>query len=506
MDRHLTSFPLLFSFLAFIFMLLRIWSKSENKKSNSVAPPGPWKLPLIGNMHKMIGSLPHRRLRDLARKYGSIMHLQLGEVSTVIFSCPEVAKEVIKTHDVNFATRPYNPAIDIIFYNFKDVIFAPYGEYWRQMRKMCTVEVLSGRRVHAARPIREEETLEFIKSISLKTGSKINLSEMLSCLTFSIILKAVFGGSSEKHGAFVPLIREIMEVIGGFSLADMFPSIKFFHMSSGTRTRLESLHHEIDQILESLIKENRLNRSRVNSSDADNFLDILLNLQEYGDFSFTTNNIKAVVLDIFVAGTETSSTTLDWAMSELLKNPRVMAKAQAEVREVFGKKGHVDEARLEELEFLRAVIKETLRLHPPAPLLSPRECRERCQINGYEIPEKTRIIINAWAIGRDPNYWTEAERFYPERFLNSSIDYKGNNFEFLPFGVGRRICPGLSLGIANTKLPLAQLLYHFDWKLPDNIKQEDLDMTERFGIVVTRKSDLVLIPIPYKSSVVEENK
>ncbi|XP_038685222.1 cytochrome P450 71D9-like [Tripterygium wilfordii] len=506
MDYQFPSFPVLLGFLVFIFMLLRIWRKSRDKKSNSVSPPGPWKLPLIGNMHQMIGSLPHRRLRDLATKYGPIMHLQLGEVSTVIFSSPEVAKEVLKTNDIKFATRPYSLAADIISYNIKNIGFAPYGEYWRQMRKICTMEIFSDRRVQAARPIREEEVLEFIKSISLKVRSKINLSEMLTGLTFAITMKAAFGGVSERHEAFVPLIREIMEVAGGFSLADMFPSIKFFHTISGMRTRLERLHREIDKIFESLINEHKFNRSRIDSSDANNFLDILLNLQEHGDFSFTIDNIKAVVLDIFIAGTDTSAITLEWAMSELLKNPRVIAKAQTEVREVFDKKGYVDEAGLEELEFLRAVIKETLRLHPPGPLLAPRECRERCQINGYEIPEKTHIIINAWAIGRDPNYWIEAERFYPERFLDSSIDYKGNNFEYLPFGAGRRMCPGISFGIANIELPLAQLLYHFDWKLPDNIKQEDLDMTECFGIVVTRKSDLVLIPIPYNSPVVEENK
>ncbi|XP_038685653.1 cytochrome P450 71D9-like isoform X2 [Tripterygium wilfordii] len=474
MDHQILFFSVLLSFLVSIFMLPRIWSKSEHPKSNIAAPPGPWKLPLIGNMHQLIGSLPHRRLRDLATKYGPIMHLQVGEVPTVVFSSPEVAKEVMKTYDINFASRPYSLATYIIFYSLKDVAFAPYGEYWRHIRKICTVEVFSGKRVQAARPIREEET--------------------------------AFGGSSERHGAFVPLVRKIMEVIAGFSLVDMFPSIKFFHMISGMRTRLESLHHEIDQILESLINEHRFNKSRINSSDADNFLDILLNLQEHGDFSFTTDNIKAVVLDIFVAGTESSATTSEWAMSELLKNPRLMAKAQAEVRRVFDKEGYVDEEGLEGLEFLTAVIKETLRLHPPGPLLVPRESRDRCQINGYVIPEKTRIIINAWAIGRDTNYWTEAERFYPERFLDSSIDYKGNNFEFIPFGAGRRICPGLSLGIANTKLPLAQLLYHFDWKLPDNVKHEDLDMTEGHGIAVGRKSDLVLIPIPYNSPIVEENK
>ncbi|KAL5735700.1 hypothetical protein ACOSQ2_030488 [Xanthoceras sorbifolium] len=181
----------------------------------------------------------------------------------------------------------------------------------------------------------------------------------------------------------------------------------------------------------------------------------------------------------------------------MLKNPRVMGKAQAEVRRVFGEKGHVDETVLDELQYLKLVIKESLRLHPPLPLNLPRECRESCKINGYDIPVGSRIIVNAWAIGRDPNYWTEAESFYPERFLGSSIDYRGFDFELIPFGAGRRICPGMSFGIANVELPLAQLLYYFDWKLPNGMKNKDLDMTENFGITVRRKNDLHLIPISH---------
>lgn len=174
-----------------------------------------------------------------------------------------------------------------------------------------------------------------------------------------------------------------------------------------------------------------------------------------------------------------------------------MEKAQAEVRQMFDGKGYVDESGIHELKFLKSVVKETLRLHPSVPLLLPRECREGCKIDGYEIPVKTKIIINAWAIGRDPKYWSEAERFLPERFLDSSIDYKGNNFEYIPFGAGRRICPGILFAIHNIELPLANMLYHFDWQLPGGMKQEDLDMTEAFGSTVRRKQDLCLIPIPY---------
>lgn len=208
--------------------------------------------------------------------------------------------------------------------------------------------------------------------------------------------------------------------------------------------------------------------------------------------------------EIFGAGTETSSTTIEWVMSELIKNPKAMEKAQNEVREVYKGKVTIDETSLDELNFLKSVVKETLRLHPPAPLLIPRESVEECQIRSYDIPSKTRVMVNVRAIGRDPDYWPKADTFMPERFEASSIDFKGNNFEFIPFGAGRRMCPGLTLGIANMELPLAMLLYHFDWKLPNGVKPENLEMDELFGITVRRKNDLCVIPIPYKFSCFRE--
>lgn len=185
-------------------------------------------------------------------------------------------------------------------------------------------------------------------------------------------------------------------------------------------------------------------------------------------------------------------------MAELLKNPQVMAKAQAEVRDVFSGKGNADETMIHELKFLKLVIKETLRLHAPVPLLIPRESRERCQINGYEIPVKTRVIINAWAIARDPENWNHPETFNPDRFLDSSIDYQGTNFEYIPFGAGRRICPGVLFGMANVELAIAQLLYHFDWKLPNGTQHQELDMTEDFCASLKRKQNLHVIPINYR--------
>ncbi|KAF2313544.1 hypothetical protein GH714_011569 [Hevea brasiliensis] len=229
------------------------------------------------------------------------------------------------------------------------------------------------------------------------------------------------------------------------------------------KPRLKRLHQTVDKIIENIANEHRTIKVKAAKSVAvgeeEDLVDALLNIQDKGDLEFplTTENIKAVILGIFIGGSDTSSTPVEWAMSEMLRNPRVMIKARR----------------------------------------VPRECRESCIINGYHIPEKPKVIVNEWAIGRDPNYWSEAERFYPERFLDNSIDYKGTNFEFIPFGAGRRMCPGILFGMANVELPLAQFLYHFDWELPCGLKPENLDMTEALNITMRRRNPLYAIPIPY---------
>ncbi|KAE8704309.1 hypothetical protein F3Y22_tig00110458pilonHSYRG00470 [Hibiscus syriacus] len=267
----------------------------------------------------------------------------------------------MKTHDINFATRLYLLAAEILSYNFSDIIFGPYGGYWRQFRKVCTLELLSVKRVQSFRSIREEQ------------------------------------GTSGTWSWFY--------------YSDLFPSFKLLPVISGMRAKLERFHHDFDLMLEIIIEEHKARNANPKNSDdvTDDLVDVLLHLQDHGDHEIplTTDHIKAVIL--------TSSTTAEWALSEMMKNPRVMEKAQAEAR-----------------------------LHPPLPLLLPRQNNERCEINGYEIPVKTKVIVNAWAIGRDSDYWNEAYKFDPERFIDSSVNYKGINFEYIPFGAGRRICPGMS--------------------------------------------------------------
>ncbi|XVF03633.1 hypothetical protein REPUB_Repub05bG0009800 [Reevesia pubescens] len=378
----------------------------------------------------------------------------------------------MRTHDIIFANRPYLLAANIVSYNASDIAFSPYGDYWRQLRKICVLEMLSSRRVQSFSPIREKET--------------------------------AFGGKCKEKEEFTLLFRELIRLGAGFSVADFFPSVKLLQYLTGLRPKLERMHRKVDKILQNVINEHKCSNGLEKSSEteSDDLLDVLLIHQKHGDLEFplTTENIKSVILDIFSGGSETSSTLVEWAMLEMMKNPRVMREAQAEVRQVFEGKGIPDETGIHELKYLKSVIKETLRLHPIFPLLLPRECSKDCEVNGFQIPSKTRVIINAWAIGRDPNHWPEPEKFYPERFLNSSVDFMGTNFEFIPFGAGRRICPGILFALPNVELPLAQLLFHFDWKLPNGMKQEDVDMAEVFGVTVRSKNELVLVPTPYHAS------
>ncbi|XP_058742866.1 cytochrome P450 71D10-like [Vicia villosa] len=478
----------------FLFLwILKTVKKWSTPKNSTNLPPGPRTLPFIGNIHQIISSsMPHHCLKSLAEKYGPLMYLKLGQVPYIIVTSPEIAKEVMKTQDLNFCDRPNLLLPTILTYNATDIAFAPYGDYWRQLRKVCIVELLSSKRVQSFRSIREEIVSKLVKSISAREGSIVNLTENIFSMTYEITSRAVFGKRTEHQQVFKTAMEEIVSLLGGFCIADLYPSIKILlqRVSRG-KTRFERLCRETDRILQDIINDHKSNHR-----DKD-LVDVLLKFQQ--DNHLTDDNVKAVIQDLFSAGSETSSGIVLWAMSEMVKNPKVMKEAQAEVRGVFDRKGYVDETGLPRLIYLKSIIKETLRLHPVVPLLIPRESRQRSQINGYEIPAKTRVAVNVWAIGRDPRYWAEAESFKPERFLNNPIDFKGTDFEYLPFGAGRRMCPGIAFALPNVELPLAMLLYHFDWKLQNGMENEELDMNESFGFSLRRKSDLCLIPITRRS-------
>ncbi|CAN0886679.1 Cytochrome P450 726A27 [Linum grandiflorum] len=367
--------------------------------------------------------LPHRRLRELATIYGPLMHLQLGEVQTVVVSSAELAREFLHTKDLNFANRPYLPSVHTIFYQGRGLAFAN-GEYWKRMRKICVRELLGANRVKSLIPTIKEEVSELVRSIHHHHHHQpINIGGMIVSLGNSVISRTAFGKKTDED-----------------------------------------------------------------------LVDVLLNLtlQQDLEVPFTNNDIKAVLLDIFLGGGETSPVVIEWALSKLMRNSQAMEKVQKEIRDHFDEKGRIDYGDLDQLHYLKLIIKETL---------APREAGEAMVIHGYHIPAKTRIVINAYAIARDPRIWHEPDNFFPERFLDdlsSNTDYsKGLDFSLIAFGSGRRICPGIQLGMALVSLCLANLLYYFDWKLPPSITFQTLDMSEEFGITVKRKKELYLIPIPY---------
>ncbi|XP_051116988.1 cytochrome P450 71AP13-like [Andrographis paniculata] len=481
------------------------WNNNKSKNPWGLLP-GPSGLPIIGNLHQL-GKHPHISLYSLAKRYGSIFYLRLGEIPTVILSTPEMAKEAMKIHDVALATRPPLFAAKYLFYDCTDVAFAPYGAHWRHVRKICILELFSAKRVQSYGFVREEEAAKLVERIAESHPGITNLSKCLNQYANGVLCRIVFGkdfngGGEYDRLGFQEMLNEYQELLGGFSIGDFFPSMEFVHRITGLKSRLLHAFERFDKFFDDVIDEKmkkRLLSSSWSSKEHKDFVDILLEVQqdEGAELPLTMDNVKAILLDMFAAGTDTTFITLDWAMIELITNPKKLEKAQSEVRSVVGKKKYVSESDLPNLHYLKAVIKEVYRLHPPAPVLLPRESMEDIAIGEYKIPEKTRVFINAWAVGRDPKSWTNPAVFEPERFLNSDIDFKGQDFELIPFGAGRRSCPAITFGSASVEIGLAQMLQSFDWELPPGIRASDLDMTEVFGITMHRKDAMMALAKPY---------
>ncbi|KAK4420829.1 cytochrome [Sesamum alatum] len=262
------------------------------------------------------------------------MHLKLGEVDAVVVSSAEAAKEVLKMHDINFAYRPSLLVTDILCYGNTNIAFAPYGEYWRQLRKICTLELLSAKLVQSFGHIREEEFLNLCRWIASQSGLLINLTERINLTTSDVVTWASHGKKTEEQAAFTSVIKETIELAAGFHIADVYPSIKLFSRVSGMKGGVERLHKESDRILQSIINDHRAINAAKNAGQSENhedLIDVLLKFHDSGDeLHLTIDNLKSVLQDMFSAGSETSSTTVDWAMAEMLKHPRILKKAQDE--------------------------------------------------------------------------------------------------------------------------------------------------------------------------------
>ncbi|KAJ0969445.1 hypothetical protein J5N97_022322 [Dioscorea zingiberensis] len=470
-----------------------------SKRSSVRLPPSPWKLPLIGNLHQL-GLLPHRSLDKLAKKHGPIMLLKLGQVPTLVVSSSQMAREIFKTHDLNFANRPILRATEILVYGGSDMVWAPYGEYWRQMRKICLIDLLSVKRVKSFKASREEEVAHLMDKISqacsLHPLEPLNMSQVLNLFSNDMICRAMMGKFSGEEGRnklFHKLIEEGTLLISGFNLVDCFPSLGWLSSLLGLDERAKRISSKWEAVLSQIIQEHAIRNEEKTKEDG--FVDTLLSLQKDPNLgiSLTDEIIKALLMDLLGAGIDTTYIALEWSMAELVKNPQIMRKLQDEVRGITCGNLIVKEEDLSKMSYLKSVIKEVLRLHPPAPLLVPRESMDSCQIEGYDIPRKTRVIINYWSIARDPKIWDSPEEFRPERFIDNPIDFKGQDYEYIPFGSGRRVCPGMQFAISTIELALANLVFWFDWKLVDDMVPQEVDMTESPGLTMRMKNNLYLV-------------
>ncbi|XP_039137863.1 cytochrome P450 71A1-like [Dioscorea cayenensis subsp. rotundata] len=473
----------------------------SNKRSVNL-PPSPWKLPFIGNLHQL-GLLPHQSLHNLSKKHGPLMLLQLGQVPTLVVSSSQMAKEILKTHDLVFASRPTLRAAEILLYGSLDMAFSPYGEHWRQMRKICATNLFSTRRVQLFQAAREEVVVHLLDKImsqaSTTPSEPLNMSQVLYFFSNDMLCRAILGKAStnleDRNKMFHEMIEENSVLLSGFNLEDYFPSLGWLSSILGLDERAKRNSSKWDAVLNQIIQEHAIGNEEIVKDD--DFVDILLSLQKDPnmEITITDGHIKALLVDLFAAGTDTTYIVLEWSMAELIKNPQVMKKLQNEVRAKSKDKSMIiKEEDIREMSYLKAVIKEVLRLHPPAPLLVPRESMDNCQIEHYEIPRKTRVVVNYWSIARDSKVWESSETFKAERFINNSIDYKGQDFEYIPFGSGRRVCPGMQFAVSTIELALANLIYRFDWRVPNGMVTEELDMSESPGLTVRMKKNLYLIP------------
>ncbi|KAL2470120.1 Cytochrome [Abeliophyllum distichum] len=491
----LSGFLVLFPLFLLTVLLIKKWLNPQKALVNH--PPSPPKLPIIGNLHQ-IGLNPHRTLQSLAQKHGPLMLLHLGNVPLLVVSSAEAAREIMKTHDPIFSNRPKSSVASGI-YECKDIAFSPYGEYWRQVKSICVYQLLSNRKVQSFKNVREEEIALMVEKIkqSCLANATINLGEIFASLTNDVICRVALGrkySDGEGGKKFKEVLETLGELLGAFDVGEFIPWLVWMKYINGMDSKVKKVAKDLDEFLQSVVQMHIDDKRREwgNDEHRQDFVDVLLEIQKKNEKGFFLDgiSIKALILDMFAAGTDTTFTLLEWTMSELIRHNNIMKKLNNELRNIAGCKSHITEDDLDKLQYLKAVIKETLRLHTPLPLLVPRESTQNVKLLGYDIAAGTRVIINVWAIGRDPSLWENPNKFWPERFLNSSIDFKGQHFELIPFGAGRRSCPGAAFAMGIVELALANIVLNFDFSLPGGETGEDLDMTEGDGITVHKRIPL----------------
>ncbi|XP_071694749.1 7-ethoxycoumarin O-deethylase-like [Rutidosis leptorrhynchoides] len=489
-------------FLALIIsyaFLQTIFSIFRHTKPNNL-PPGPTPLPIIGNLH-LLGDQPHQSLAKLAKIHGPIMFLKLGQITTLVISSSTAAKEVLKNQDLTFSSRHIPNALTAHNHSQHSVVWLPVANKWRALRKILNSNIFSGNSLDANQHLRSQKVKELIAYCrkASQSGDSVDIGRAAFRTSMNLLSNTMFSKDladpyEDSGKEFKELVGNMMVEAGKPNLVDFFPILRKID-PQGIRKRLTQYFGNIFDIFEVLIKE----RVEMGRFERDDMLDMCLKIisQEKPD-EFNHADIKHMFMDLFGAGTDTTSNTLEWAMAEVLCNPHTLVKVKEEFEEVIGRGNIVQESDISKLPYLCCIVKETLRIHPPVPFLIPRKINTEVNLNGYTVPKNTQVLVNVWAIGLDPNIWEDSLKFKPERFLASGVDVRGKDFELIPFGAGRRICPGLPLANRVLLVMLGSLLNTFDWNLESEIQTDSLDLKEKFGLTLQKADPLCVIPVPLK--------
>ncbi|CAN4114457.1 unnamed protein product [Withania somnifera] len=488
------------------------------KKEKGICPPevsGAW--PIIGHLRQFSGNDVHlvRKMGGLTEEYGPIFTIQLGVYKYLVISSWEAVKDCFTIHDKDFAARPASCAGKYLGYDNAMIGFAEYGPYWRKMRKLVLQEILSNKTLEKLKYGRISEVDTFIKelysSISMANGEAVNISDWFEQLTLNIIVKMIAGkkytytSMDQEAQHFKKVFKKYMYLLGEFVLVDVVP-IPFLNWVDyrGRIKLMKQISKEMDIILQNWLEEHVKKQRLDNSEDFIDVILALINNDESMDSYTREKTIKAMVLSVILDGFDTISVHLTWLMTLIVNNKHVMKRAQEEIDKEIGRDRWVEENDIKKLVYLQAIVKETLRLYPPAPLLFPHEAMKNCNVGGYFIPKGCRLIVNAWKLHRDTRIWTDnAESFIPERFLSNQaeLSINGQHFEYVPFGSGRRTCPGIIYATQVTHLTLARLLQAFNFSIPFD---RPVDMLEGVGITLPKANPLQLLITPRLSPMLYE--
>ncbi|XP_076931697.1 7-ethoxycoumarin O-deethylase-like [Bidens hawaiensis] len=490
------EFLIVVSLLLSCILIQAMFSIFRVEKSKNL-PPGPTRLPIIGNLH-LLGDQPHQSLAKLAKIHGPIMSLKLGQITTLVISSASAAKEVLQKQDLAFSTRHVPDAVHSHDHAQHSVAWLPVCTEWRTLRRILNSNIFSNNSLEARQYLRSqkvEELVAYCKKASISNEyvdiNRAAFRTSLNILSSTILSKDLIDPYKDSATNLKEAIGNAMVECAKPNLVDFFPVLKKID-PQGIRRRMTRHVGKVLEVFEDLIEE-RLQMGRFEQGDV---LDVCLKINQNNPNEINHTHIKSLVLDLFGAGTDTISSTLEWAMTEVLRNPHIMIRAKEELEQVIGKGKIVKEDDVLRLPYLSCIVKETLRFHPPVPFLLPRRVDKQVQLNGYIIPKGTQVLVNAWAIGRDPIVWDDPLELKPQRFMMSGVDVRGQDFNLIPFGAGRRICPGLPLAIQMIPMMLGSLLNSFDWSLDTHIQHEGLDMNEKFGITLSKAKPLCVVPIP----------